>query len=117
MTGINDRNIKQNNYKLKGCARHGLGYMIMKLRTLLCIALGIAILSSCTDDFLSTGRDHNDSYDEDEGGYITCTWCKGSGDCHACGGDGLWLGNAEECDYCDGCGVCEHCHGTGELEY
>lgn len=58
------------------------------------------------------GRDDND-----EGGYITCTWCKGSGKCHGCGGDGLWLGNAEECDYCCGSGVCEHCNGTGILEY
>lgn len=55
--------------------------------------------------------------DSDEGGYITCTWCKGSGECHGCGGDGLWLGNAEKCDYCEGSGVCEHCNGTGILEY
>ena len=61
----------------------------------------------------SSGGDH----DNDEGGYITCTWCKGSGKCHGCGGDGLWLGNAEKCDYCEGSGVCEHCNGTGILEY
>ena len=61
----------------------------------------------------SSGGDH----DNDEGCYITCTWCKGSGKCHGCGGDGLWLGNAEKCDYCEGSGVCEHCNGTGILEY
>lgn len=61
--------------------------------------------------------EYNDGDDDDEGGYITCTWCKGTGECHACDGDGLWLGNAEICSYCDGSGVCEHCHGTGILEY
>ena len=89
----------------------------MKLRNLFLIALGTVLLASCTDDFLGTDSNDKYSYEEDEGGYIRCTWCKGSGDCHACGGDGLWLGNAKECSYCDGSGVCEHCYGSGVLEY
>ena len=49
--------------------------------------------------------------------YITCVAYKGSGLCHACGGDGLWLGDWEECDYCDGSGICDHCDGTGVIEF
>ena len=90
----------------------------MKKTFIIFLSLGIAMLTSCTPDLSPFEPDDDRSYDDDdEGGYITCTWCKGSGDCHACGGDGWWLGHGEECDYCDGCGVCEHCNGTGELEY
>lgn len=67
----------------------------------------------------NSSNGNNSSSDEDDinHGTITCTWCKGSGKCHACGGDGLWLGNSEICDYCNGNGICEHCHGTGKIQY
>ena len=66
------------------------------------------------------GTDNGDDFyeeEEDEENYITCVACKGSGLCHACGGDGLWLGDWEECDYCDGSGICDHCDGTGVIEF
>lgn len=81
------------------------------------LLLAAIITSGCDEDpFNGSYRDDSDD-DSDSGGMIECTWCKGSGECHACDGDGLWLGNAKVCSYCDGDGICEHCDGSGVLEY
>mgnify|MGYP003309102667 CR=1 FL=1 len=88
----------------------------MKKRFLIILSALVFACTGCELIETISGTNKGSSSDDD-GGYITCTWCKGSGDCHACGGDGLWLGNGKKCDYCDGSGVCEHCHGSGELEY
>ena len=38
-----------------------------------------------------------------------CTYCRGTGDCQRCGGNGVL-----ECSRCHGTGTCPTCHGTGQ---
>lgn len=58
----------------------------------------------------------NNNDDEDDGKWyvIECTWCKGSGVCSKCNGDGLDAYD-RECDSCHGSAICSHCNGTGEI--
>ena len=54
--------------------------------------------------------------EEEEGGSIKCTTCKGSGICYFCHGDGV-LSSGKDCNYCDGNGLCHHCDGEGYIYY
>lgn len=57
---------------------------------------------------------NNDNDEEDKWHVIECTWCKGSGVCRKCNGDGLDAYD-RECDSCHGSAICSHCDGTGEI--
>lgn len=92
------------------------------------IALGLlcgcATMNSCIeeedepkDERPDYGNDEdsgNQDDDDDKWYVIECTWCKGSGECRKCNGDGLDAYD-RTCSSCDGTGICSHCDGTGEI--
>ena len=43
---------------------------------------------------------------------ISCSTCKGSGDCHWCSGSGR-RSNGRQCTSCQGSGKCHMCNGAG----
>ncbi len=66
-----------------------------------------------TENSGSSNSNNNNNDDEDEEDeWYDCNQCK-DGTCVRCGGDGLWLGDYEECDKCDGTGICSLCDGEG----
>ena len=63
----------------------------------------------------STTPDHDNDY----GSALTCTACRGSGDCSKCGGDGkIWSSASDKenrnCTKCNGSGRCTTCNGSGK---
>lgn len=87
----------------------------------LATVLACGSLTSCDDDDDDMPKDptenngssnNNNNDDDDEDEWYDCNQCK-DGTCVRCGGDGLWLGDYEECDKCGGTGLCSLCDGEG----
>ncbi|MBQ7818063.1 MAG: hypothetical protein IJ341_00030 [Bacteroidales bacterium] len=83
---------------------------------LLAMLFTMPIITSCSDDeeeTLELLKPNGGSYggDDDES-WIDCNQCQ-DGTCIRCDGDGLWLGDYEECDKCGGSGLCWLCDGDG----
>ena len=59
------------------------------------------------------------SGDDDTHGYVTCTLCKGDGECYRCYGDGYiyQYGRDVKCSECNGSGICKRCNGSGKVSY
>lgn len=91
--------------------------------SLLCLVSGSFLISCDKEEDLKIEQEGNkpndnessDNNDEEDKWYvIECTWCKGSGVCRKCNGDGLDAYD-RECDSCHGSAICSHCDGTGEI--
>lgn len=94
------------------------------MKKILFLLFALSFTSCYTDEpYMENSKNHNNSSngynsdDENDNGRIVwhdCKKCDESGDCFACYGDGMWLGDKKECPYCDGTGICDQCDGAGK---